>query len=543
LWPASSDTKPDGGGARNRRIAATYDYTDELGVLLYQVVRYEPKGFRQRRPDPARPGDWLWNMDGVRRVLYRLPEVNAALKRGEPLYITEGEKDADALGLCATTSPGGAGKWRDEYAESLRGAEVVVVADKDAPGRAHAQTVARSCSATARMVKVLELPGAHVKDASDWLSVGGAKAELERMADEAPDWAPVGVAFEANADEALGPEDDLRMRSWREIELRAALDPPEHLVDEILMAGDTLLIHGYTGAKKSITALELALAIERATPFLGHVATRRAHVGICDEESEERRLGGRLPLLARGHDIATDDDVLPVFAVGSGLRLDTDAGIERIYQIVRANGLDVLIVDTLIRVHQLDENVARDMAVLFMRVRALKRRVHDELGRTLTVILIHHAPKPRPMGGNSAETMARGSGDILGQVDTALYLRNTADPGRIVFEFSKNRWGPEGVKFLVTVEGGDDRLRLVYAGEAADALGKGEQAHAYIVSTLIAAPDQELPRKDLLAGRTVAKVAERTLVDALKAMKEAGEVETRLSGRAAFYRLTEKGQL
>ena len=39
-------------------IEATYDYRDEAGRLTYQVVRYPPKDFRQRRPDGS--GGWVW---------------------------------------------------------------------------------------------------------------------------------------------------------------------------------------------------------------------------------------------------------------------------------------------------------------------------------------------------------------------------------------------------------------------------------------------------------------------------------------------------
>src|SRR5437868_1651421 len=49
-------------------IIAEYNYIDGSGVLLFQVVRLEPKDFRQRRPDR---GSWIWNLKGVRRVLYR----------------------------------------------------------------------------------------------------------------------------------------------------------------------------------------------------------------------------------------------------------------------------------------------------------------------------------------------------------------------------------------------------------------------------------------------------------------------------------------
>jgi len=102
------------------RIVATYTYQDEHGEPLFEVVRMEPKTFRQRMPDGT------WGIRGVRRVLYRLPEVLAAVAADDRVYVVEGEKDADlaaAADLVATTCPGGAGKWRAEYAEALRGAD------------------------------------------------------------------------------------------------------------------------------------------------------------------------------------------------------------------------------------------------------------------------------------------------------------------------------------------------------------------------------------------------------------------------------------
>src|SRR5262249_7462098 len=101
-------------GARPPRIVATYDYTDEAGCLLYQVVRHEPKDFRQRRRDGK--AGWAWNLNGVSRVLYRLPEVLNA-DPAATIWIVEGEKDVETLraeGLVATTNPQGAGKWRPD---------------------------------------------------------------------------------------------------------------------------------------------------------------------------------------------------------------------------------------------------------------------------------------------------------------------------------------------------------------------------------------------------------------------------------------------
>ena len=100
-------------------------------TLLFQVVRFEPRDFRQRRPDKRR--GWLWNMAGVERVLYRLPKVTKAVVDGVTVYVAEGEKGVaaiEALNRTGTCSPGGAGKWRVEYTEWLRGADVVLAGQR-----------------------------------------------------------------------------------------------------------------------------------------------------------------------------------------------------------------------------------------------------------------------------------------------------------------------------------------------------------------------------------------------------------------------------
>ena len=152
---------------------ATYRYVDEEGELLYEVCRFPGKRFRQRRRDPGAPGGYRWSLGEVRRVLYRLPQVRAAVAARKRVYVPEAEKDVHAIeaaGATATCNPGGAGKWRAEYAQILRGADVVVVADRDEPGRAHAATVAASLTGIARTLSVVQARAG--KDATDHLAAG-----------------------------------------------------------------------------------------------------------------------------------------------------------------------------------------------------------------------------------------------------------------------------------------------------------------------------------------------------------------------------------
>jgi len=169
-----------------------YDYRDEQGNLLFQVIRWEPKDFRPRRPareddDPSKVREskdghrWVYNLEKVRRVLYRLPELAAADPTRMVLF-PEGEKDVDRLielGFVATTNLGGANKWDDAYSESLRDRSVAVLLDNDDAGREHGELIRGKLAGIAKSVHLVQLPGLPEKgDVSDWLDAGHGKDDL-----------------------------------------------------------------------------------------------------------------------------------------------------------------------------------------------------------------------------------------------------------------------------------------------------------------------------------------------------------------------------
>lgn len=156
-----------------------YRYTTADGTPLFDVVRYEPKTFRQRRrnPDGSLP-DNPWNMDGVDRVLYRMVELSWAKEKGLPVYICEGERDAHAAmehGLVATCNPGGAGKWQRSYSAYLAGTPCYIVADRDEPGLKHARAVEEDLRSFAPCKIVLPAEG---KDLRDHFAAGYGVADL-----------------------------------------------------------------------------------------------------------------------------------------------------------------------------------------------------------------------------------------------------------------------------------------------------------------------------------------------------------------------------
>jgi len=161
-----------------RSDPSTYDYTDEEGNILYKKVRRQPKSFTWRGPNGN--GGWTNGIEGIGRVPYRLHHLDTS----DPVYLVEGEKDADTLagkGFTATTA-GGANAWTDEHSKCLSGNEVVILYDNDEAGRLDALRKARSLLDIASSVKIVDLPGVEPgADITDWLASGNTPDELQKL--------------------------------------------------------------------------------------------------------------------------------------------------------------------------------------------------------------------------------------------------------------------------------------------------------------------------------------------------------------------------
>jgi 5S rRNA maturation endonuclease (ribonuclease M5) len=281
------DPEPSPQARQQPRIVATYNYR---GELLFQVVRFDPKDFRQRRPDAAAKDGWEWSVKGIELVPYRLPE----LLKAEEVLVVEGEKDADTLaraGIVATTNPGGAGKWPEAFGRWFEGRHVVIVPDKDEVGRKHAQDVAGKLTGKAASIKVLELPGT-AKDAAAWLQAGGTPEQLLELALEAPAWRPHSAL------------DDLVIRSEAEL---AVMDikPAKHLVQGLIPIGLTMLS---APPKIGKTWLEMALgrAVASGCLFCGSLQVQQGPFLLLDLEGNDRRAKTRLQIV-RGSGMPSPD--------------------------------------------------------------------------------------------------------------------------------------------------------------------------------------------------------------------------------------------
>lgn len=339
--PREEDRAARGEWTPHGEAIAVYDYTDENGTLLYQVLRTADKQFPQRVPDRARKSGWRWSLGGTRRVLYRLPKIIEAVADGEHIWVCEGEKDVHALeaaGVTATCNPGGAGKWRPEYAEFLRDAVVFIVADKDKPGQSHARQVAASLDGIAAGVEIREAADGH-KDAAAHLAAGLSLNDFETTLE----------AGEAAAD--LAP--DL-------YEFLAIEDPVnDWVIPGLLERGDRLIWTGFEGLGKSVVVRQLAIcAAAGIHPFDNHpIEPRRVLFIDCENpDRKSRRHFRNLERIARANGFPVPQGTFRIIQRPEGVDLTREEDAAWLLERVTAHKPDLLAIGPFYRLHAADAN-------------------------------------------------------------------------------------------------------------------------------------------------------------------------------------------
>lgn len=374
----------------HRHITHVYEYIDEQNHPLFEVVRDRNKNFLQRRVKPGHrdPGEEIvyeYNLDGVRRVLYKLPEVLAARRFGQRIYFVEGEKDADnlrALGLCATTAAQGASAaWIPQYTEELAGAaDVVIIPDNDEPGRRHAQKIRDAIADWVSTVRVLDLPDLPEKgDVSDWIEKGGTKDQLEQLANTARPHVTPAQRF-TSIDLSLG-----------EFMARSYPKPRSYLADGLIGAGDLVFFYGKPGIGKTWAILQLAQAWTKGEGLLGLSGPEGGpiRVGILELELnawflQQKRIPGVMTDLSGDWNERFKLVVRPDLRGAVDIMADDWPSWARW---VQDRDLDVLVVDALSRAHQVDENKAVEFGPVLRRLDELR----FETG--VTIVAVHHEPK------------------------------------------------------------------------------------------------------------------------------------------------------
>jgi hypothetical protein len=425
--------RPSAKSSAVRKIADTYDYLDENGDLIFQVVRFEPKDFRQRRP--AQPADdsamvrdgWVWEVRGLRQVPYRLPELIEAIALGHPVWIVEGEKDTNSLwklGIPATCNAGGAGKWKNEFREFFIEADVIVAPDNDPQGQEHATAIAQSLAGTVARLRVLDLtkqwPMLPAKaDVSDCIAAGATAEQLWSLADSTLDWSapPAGTSQDQVASAPHPSEQDWRAKVVMANDLQSMSFPPvRHILPGYISEGATI-IAGKPKIGKSWLTLDLCLAATANRFTLGTLKPTQGDVLYLALEDNNRRLKRRMAKLWPSLEACWPARL----ALVTDWKRAGDGGLEDIEDWCTSVADPVLVVvDTLEKFRPLQNGKSNAYSADYAAMTGLQKIA----GRhRIAVVINHHV---RKMEADDPFDTVSGTLGLTGAADTIIVLKRHA---------------------------------------------------------------------------------------------------------------------
>ena len=381
-------------------LAKQYDYYDSDGVLRYQVQRFEPKTFRQRRPDDK--GGWLYNLQGVEALPYNL--VGMIQNPDAPVFIVEGEKCAERLnqlGLVATTNHGGSKNWKPELNQYFKDRNVIVLPDNDTAGKAHADVVISQLYGTANAIKRVDLPGDDKDDVVDWLFKGGDVKQLHELVKATP---PIAVE-----PEPAEPEDKPDVFETYSLDYLKNMPPVEWLVDGLLTAHGFAVLYGAPGIGKSFMSIDIALSVAYGRPW--HDRATKAGAVLYLAAEGVGGLGKRVRSWQAHYDThgVTDFHVLPM-----AVKILEAPDLEKLLRTIDNFGVQfsMIVIDTVARTLAStgsDENDATAMGQFGEMCGVIQRHAG------CAVLAVHHSGKDAARG-------MRGSSSLLGLSDTVLEL-------------------------------------------------------------------------------------------------------------------------
>ena len=389
---------------QNKSISKIYQYKMDKKVI-FETVRYEPKDFRQRRPDNN--GGYIWSLQGIELCLYHYDEVQQSILNNDTIYIPEGEKDADTLwdwGFTGTTNPLGAdakkpeSKWLDRYTQSLRNANVVILADNDSDkeinvGLLFANYKVNCLKNVCKSVKLIKFD---VKDVSDWFSQGHTDIELRELVAKAPEL-----------------KDKIRVTKLGGSNLMSMhFDPIKWIVPNMLPQGMALLA-GTPKTGKSRMALNIALAVATGGKALGKMNVKQGSVLFLSLEDSARRMHEHLTEIYYNTEVNLDK-----IEFWFETKLINEGGLQDIEQWLKDHpDARLVVVDTLQKIRPKETNgglYAQDY-------NAVSPLTDLSSKYNIAIVVIHHLNKRQ----NSEDPMELISGTtgLTGGVDSTIVVK------------------------------------------------------------------------------------------------------------------------
>jgi hypothetical protein len=165
-------------------------------------------------------------------------------------------------------------------------------------------------------------------------------------------------------------ESTTELTSLSSEDLTRDVKEPDFLVDGVLPRMTTAIFGGVPKMGKSFLTMDLALELSRGGKWLGLIPCARSRVLYFDEENASPLLGYRVKAMLQGKSFTPDKSQLQ-FVVGQRINFSNPQSLEKVKQKLHSFKPDLVVVDSLIRASNADENSSRDMAAVFAVVNGL----------------------------------------------------------------------------------------------------------------------------------------------------------------------------
>ncbi len=257
--------------------------------------------------------------------------------------------------------------------------------------------------------------------------------------------------------------------------LAQSFDSPKWVVDKLIPSEGITIISAPPKMFKSWIALHIALCVAQGESVFGMYPCSKSSVLIVDEENHLRYIHERLKKLQ------TVPNLPIFFASQKNFSLTNEEHMEMLLDHCKKESIGVVVLDSLVRLHDADENNAVEMSAVFGCAKSL-------CVAGITVIILHHERKESLYGNSTAASRMRGSSDISASVDSHLSIRKTKDKNRIIIEPAQLRCDALGDPFEVLIVEEDGIMEFQYAGGSEKTLPAAQKAMSAIPALLEANP-------------------------------------------------------
>ena len=198
---------------------------------------------------------------------------------------------------------------------------------------------------------------------------------------------------------------------------------------------------------KTWVVLDLMRACLTGTPWLGRYPVDKTPVMYLDEEMGVARVLPRIQKIG----IPRNSDLL--YTNREGVKLDDKAHRAQICDTVKKYGIRIIVVDSLTRVHGLDEGSNKEMARLY----GFMREIMDA-GATL--VICHHDRKGGQGDSSVGHDRSRGAGEIMAAADMVYSVEKREGIHKIVCTKSRLISEEDAVSCEFLIEDSEDRTRV-----------------------------------------------------------------------------------